>query len=462
MQTIDLDTPPTSPRQQIQQAGPQHSSQLQPEAPKALEIDSDSDLEDIGSANFALALQKPVKSASLVNIKRPIEHTRPRPGEVSESETEKEASPPAKKRKTTNAKETKKAALERERTEKKLEKERIKALKALEKENSRRLREANQKVDRKTALEEIILVVPPSLLRPSSPFSTLLPEIEQSLPSPSNIRCVDHEWHCASHCLSFIRRVSKLWDASKRCFVPLPSTEEREETLIVRFLHAEDLASKVSNGTLVVELNSIATILPGTEVYLFVLDFGEWKKRFETRERRNAGKIEGVRPREIEKGLMKLQGRGIHVIRTEGEIEAVRWIVELSRDLAHRPYRTVEKSWSSLMQGFADDQKKGGKDNLTIYKSMLSSIGKGLTDSVADSIASSEYSTLRLLMEGYDRCATEKEKELMLADIIVDQNRDGTHRGRKLGPAISSRIKQVFCETDGSVLVERRVFDAKK
>lgn len=90
---------------------------------------------------------------------------------------------------------------------------------------------------------------------------------------------------------------------------------------------------------------------------------------------------------------------------------------------------------------------EGSRDLGNIYLSMLCMI-PGVTVRKAQAIRE-HYPTLRLLLDAYDKCSTETEREQVLADV-----RAGDHN-RRLGPALSKAIANVLTSVDPNMAVKR-------
>ncbi|KAF8461437.1 ERCC4 domain-containing protein [Kalaharituber pfeilii] len=143
----------------------------------------------------------------------------------------------------------------------------------------------------------------------------------------------------------------------------------------------------------------------------------------------------------IEDALLGLQiAHGCLVHHTASMQETSEWISIFTGDISTIPYK---KSRTNFDTAFCTDlgQVKTGTDPEDTYFKMLQEINR-VTAGVANGIMG-EYKSVKELVK-----ACKKEGEMVVADLDIMANRNGTATGRAIGQATSKRIYKIFMRLD--------------
>jgi len=297
------------------------------------------------------------------------------------------------------------------------------------------------------------------------------------------------------------RKVVKDYDQRSRCWQPRKKEDhalEEEKTILI-CLTAFDLeqavANKRSGGETLLDIVSNARAAHGHDYQVFLLVQNLNAKAKAKRSAENASWQAEVRGEsgatsrgkkkdkynanvsmdDIERELVMLTvaERDCFVLRAEKPEEAVDWLVEMTKDIAYRPYKCVTLPCNILVlvlirtgrrlerdreaflniDGRIESNERG---NFTkTYTNQLACM-RGVTEPAARAIVA-EYPTWNQLFRAYEECRTVADKKLMLQHISVRQhdgcfcpkanlhtqigsNLNGAATLRHIGKAVSERV----------------------
>ncbi|KAK5581229.1 hypothetical protein RB653_001259 [Dictyostelium firmibasis] len=148
----------------------------------------------------------------------------------------------------------------------------------------------------------------------------------------------------------------------------------------------------------------------------------------------------------IEKILVQIQMDFSITIRTiENRNDVVNFLSKSFQTIALLPLRSDDQ----LFEGFcADSIKKRRQTSLSdTWSNQLCQI-TGVSSNIARGIVS-KYPTIATLLSFYGDSSSEQEKENLLKDVKIDQNR-GT---KNLGPVLSSKIYHIFSSKDPNRII---------
>ncbi|KAN0047582.1 hypothetical protein ACTA71_001965 [Dictyostelium dimigraforme] len=148
----------------------------------------------------------------------------------------------------------------------------------------------------------------------------------------------------------------------------------------------------------------------------------------------------------IEKILVQVQMEFSITIRTiENRNDIVNFLFKSFQTIALLPLRNEDQ----LFEGFcADSIKKRKQTSLSdTWSNQLCQI-TGISSNIARGITA-KYPTITSLFSFYGDSYSEKEKENLLRDVKIDQNR-GT---KNLGPVLSSKIYHIFSSKDPNRII---------
>ncbi|KAJ3298239.1 hypothetical protein HK104_010947 [Borealophlyctis nickersoniae] len=376
-----------------------------------------------------------------------------------EAKREKEEAKREKEKERERQKLLKQMEKEAKQEERKRQKEEKEKQKRLEAEEKKALRDANKIRMKEDCTSEMIVDMSQDFVAANGgPVITALQASGAkvqvvSLPSPISLR-----WR---------RRVTRVWDETKDCWVACCERIEEENHVLVR-LEGEQLARLCTQpGGLVRHLATILGAVGKEKRVIYFIEgldgyFKKVKKKMSAQFMAQArtlydgggGKtrggcvvIDAPERHVVEEELLKLQLEGggkvsIHHSKT-GE-EPASWIASFTKQIAMIP-ELKHRSEEAWQLKFGDSVKSGSTYTDT-WSKMLQELSL-LTENKAAAIIE-RYPTLRSLYEAYKRCPSEEQAQKLLANIQINNGTSVNPRLRNLGPVLSKRVYESMMVTD--------------
>ncbi|CZR51930.1 uncharacterized protein PAC_01807 [Phialocephala subalpina] len=358
----------------------------------------------------------------------------------------------AAKEKAEKAKE-KADAKDAEKERKRIEKEE----KARKKEKDAEIVKANMKrTDKKISIKEMIIELP----------SCLAPKLKDQLTTFFEAKEAEHtELESTLPVIKWKRKVDREYNEELDRWDSVPKRIQPEKHVMC-VLFAKDfveLALGDEGQDLDTHVLKLQTKYDSCKVIYLIEGYMPWiKKNRLTKERQYKDAVRSHIPEEveppttsqrrkkepeyidedlIEDALLNLQVvHGVLIHHCNHISETAEWVLNFTEQISLIPEKLQSQTLDTTFS-MESGQVKTGDNPEDTYIKMLQEMLR-VTKAVAHGIAA-QYPTVQQLVKGF-----KEEGPLAVAECRKDANGDGSFTNRKVGPAISRRVYNVFMETD--------------
>uniref|UniRef100_A0A8C3ECR3 Essential meiotic structure-specific endonuclease 1 n=1 Tax=Corvus moneduloides TaxID=1196302 RepID=A0A8C3ECR3_CORMO len=171
---------------------------------------------------------------------------------------------------------------------------------------------------------------------------------------------------------------------------------------------------------------------------------GNQEKRGERRKKEVKGSGLDLSRMDVEEALVDLQlSTQVQISMFESSEELGEYATMFTKAVAEAPYKREREN-----TGFSFYLEKGcfggvkvdpsGKGLLKVWKRQIQQFNR-VSSEMAEAIVSA-YPSPQLLIQAYERCSSDQERENMLANIPVHRGEGVTATSRRIGPELSRRI----------------------
>ncbi|KAI9143042.1 hypothetical protein BKA69DRAFT_1165483 [Paraphysoderma sedebokerense] len=405
---------------------------------------------DIGRPNIALSEEPKAKKR------------KKQPEDAAAEKARKEEEKREKAKLREEAKRQKEREKELKKLEREVEKQRKKEEKEAEKASKQALKDANRLKDKIEYTKELTVQIDSNLA--STQLGSQFILLCHSIPTTPMVTSLP-----IPYTINFRRTSSTYYDKSKQTWIPCVDYQTTEPFTVKVFLASDFLQLVAPNiRALFDHTADLKAQYPKTRILFIIQGLEEYYRRqlvqmnrgFKANilgstsigpKRKNAGanqrddEIVGAPPISknlVEDALAVLQVReSVLIVLTKNQEETIDNLCSIIKELAMLPYKIIPDTSSSSF--CPDITVRSGTTPTDTYLKMLTEINL-LTVPVAKAIIT-QYPTLKSLYDAYMRVGRSAGEKL-LADIEIVRN--GTGTTRRIGPAISTRVYNIFMGTD--------------
>ncbi|KAH8601396.1 ERCC4 domain-containing protein [Bisporella sp. PMI_857] len=355
-----------------------------------------------------------------------------------------------------------------------MERKRMAKIKAAEKEAEKERRRL-EKIEKARQKDDAVVLAKANTLKTDKKLST--PEMIVYLPSIldeklfratqiflEELSVEVHKYQSETPVIKWRRKADSIWDSEARIFKPC-APHLRDEKHIMYLISAKDFV-KLATGSDGDDLDShvlrLKTEFDDCKVIYMIEGMKAWTAKNKSvknngfteavrnliadaeatdNQRRKRKEVEYVDEDVVEHALLKLQVmHGVLIHHSRVMNETSEWIRSFTQHISTIPYKQQQRSMDSSFCMESGQVQVGNGTEDTFIK-MLEQMAR-ITASIAKGIQA-EYPTVQALVAGL-----REHGPNALADLRTAANNNGAFTDRRIGPAISKRVYNVFTSRD--------------